>query len=191
MSESGVSPPGAGQPEVWLRANPRPVAALAAIVAACFAVAAAAAWLAGVGLAAMSVGSVVAATVAGGLLAAAIAAVQPRLVRRGDELEVRLSPLAVERVPLEVVECLFRGSEPLPEGRADMPPRFRVGTLVVRLAERAEAWRARPTFRPWGSWADGHIMIDGRWCEPLSHETVGRIAERLLLAKREAAEAAS
>ena len=64
----------------------------------------------------------------------------------------------------------------------------RIGTLVVRFAERAVEWKARPAFRPWGTWDDGHVVIDGRWCEPLSRETVERIAAALLEAKRAARE---
>ncbi|MDA0255661.1 MAG: hypothetical protein O3A18_12360, partial [Planctomycetota bacterium] len=95
--------------------------------------------------------AVVTGLVAVGLIALAAVALRPRLTRRGDRLEVRLTPLGVERVPLELVECLFRGSEPLPAaGDEHAPPQYRVGTLVVRLAERAEAWRRRPTLRPWG-----------------------------------------
>jgi hypothetical protein len=62
-----------------------------------------------------------------------------------------------------------------------------VGTIVVRLAERATEWRDRPSFAPWGSWADGHIICDGRWCEPLSVERARAISASLLEAKREVA----
>jgi hypothetical protein len=98
---------------------------------------------------------------------------------------VRLAPGRVERVPLEVVECVFRGSERLPEQEGEEATRGRrIGTLVVRFAERATEWKVRPAFRPWGTWDDGHVVIDGRWCEPLSRETVERIAAALLEAKR-------
>jgi hypothetical protein len=152
-------------------------------------------------------GSVLAGTVALGLsgwLMAAITAIvalvllnasfaawvvsRPRLAHAGNAIEVRLAPGQVERVPLEIVECIFRGSDPIVRpGDAEAPPQFRVGTVVVRLAERAKAWHQRPTFSQWGTWDDGHIVIDGRWCEPLTRETVQAIASRLLEAKRQVA----
>jgi hypothetical protein len=175
-----------GRPEVWLRGNVRPAGAAAAIAAA---------------VGGLAVVAMIAARSPGWLVATVAAAVglalgaggtavwiasRPRLARRGDALEVRLAPLSVERIPLAVVECIFRGSEPL-ASPGDEPARFRVGTLIVRLAERATAWGSRPTFRPWGTWADGHVVIDGRWCEPLSPEAVRGVAARLLEAKREQA----
>lgn len=191
MSESGVGRTAGEQAEVWLRANHRPVLGLAigpgiALAVVGFLVAAVAPGPAAAAAVAAATGAL-----AAGLIALAAVALRPRLVRRGDQLEVRLTPLGVERVPLELVECLFRGSEPLPAtGDEHGQPRYRVGTLVVRLAERAEAWRSRPTFRPWGGWEDGHITIDGRWCEPLTRERVGQIAERLIAAKRQPANGA-
>ena len=178
------------QREVWLRANVRPVAGLAIVVGL---VAGAAALIASLtGAAPWLVWAV--ATGGGGAVATLAAlgrvAARPRLARAGDALEVRLAPAVVERVPLAVVECIFRGTEPL-AGGGDEQPRFRVGTLVVRFAERAAEWRSRPTFRPWGSWTDGHAVIDGRWCEPLSREKVQAIAAALLEAKRDASGAAA
>ena len=111
------------------------------------------------------------------------AAAQPRLAQRGDRLVARLAPFSVQEVPLEVVECVFHGSQPL-DAPAGLPP-LRVGTIVVRLAERATDWRQRPTFSPWGTWTDGHIVCDGRWCEPLSVERARAISASLLEAKRE------
>jgi hypothetical protein len=174
--------------KVWLRGNVRPVAGLAVITI--IAAAASALGLAAAGLvpAAWLVAGVAAAVLAGAAVVTRAAAA-PRLERDGDRLAIRLAPGRVERVPLEVVECVFRGSELLPEpGGDEASPRLRVGTLVVRFAERASEWKARPAFRPWGTWDDGHAVIDGRWCEPLSRETVQRIAADLLAAKREAAE---
>lgn len=172
--------------EVWLRGNLRPVVGLAILVgvaAGAGALAASAAgtapWLAW------------AVAAGGGLVAAVLAAVgcvaaRPRLARCGETLEIRLAPTTVERVPLAVVECIFRGTEPLAGGAGEQP-RFRVGTLVVRFAERAAEWSSRPTFRPWGTWSEGHAVIDGRWCEPLTRAAVERIAAALLEARRQAA----
>jgi hypothetical protein len=177
----------AEQRDVWLKGNLRPVAGLALIAAVTAAAAAAGFAAAGLGWAVWLVGGIAAATLAAAA-AVARAAAAPRLARIGDRLEVRLAPGRVERVPLEVVECVFRGSEVLPEPAGDdAAPRLRVGTLVIRFAERAAEWRSRPAFRPWGTWDDGCAVIDGRWCEPLSRETVQRIASALLDAKRKAA----
>jgi hypothetical protein len=101
---------------------------------------------------------------------------------------VRLAPFVAHDVPLEFVECFFMGSHVLPgaDGRDDLPGR-RVGTLVMRIAERAAAWQARPTFAPWGTWAEGAIVFDGRWCEPLSVELARSLSGRLVDAKRAAA----
>lgn len=167
--------------EIWLRGNVRPV-----VVAAAVAALAGAAGLAGLVAAGspawlrwLVCGAV--ATTLAAVAAVGLAAGRPRLARCGNHLEIRLSPTGVERVPLDVVECVFRGTEPVTTRAAG----FRVGTLVVRFAERAAGWRARDTFRPWGTWDEGHAVIDGRWCEPLSRQTVERLAGRLLEAKRE------
>jgi hypothetical protein len=154
---------------VWLRSNPRPAVAGAVVVALAGAVAAATLWVAG--------------GPAWGWWAL-VAASLPRLVRRGGMLRVRLSPLTAHDVPLEIVECVFPGSSPL-EG-SEAAPR-RVGTVVMRLAERAVAWKERPTFAAWGTWNDGHVVIDGRWCEPLSLEVTKQLGQRILEAKREVA----
>jgi len=138
-------------------------------------------------------GSAVVAALAGGAVAApllgmALAALQPRLERRNAALVVRLQPLVAHRVPLAVVECVFPGSQPLPRasGPTMVPPDRRVGTIVIRLAERATEWRHRSTFTPWGTWDDGHIVIDGRWCEPLLPDFTRSLGGRLMEAKREA-----
>jgi len=175
--------------EIWLRGNVRPAALLVA-----------AALATGTGLAVLAVlpptapvarpVAIAYAIVAGPLVAGlALAAARPRLSRRGSTLRVRLAPLTAHDVPLEFVECFFMGSHVLPDrdGRDDVP-RQRVGTLVMRIAERAAAWQARPTFAPWGTWSAGAIVFDGRWCEPLSVELARGLSGRLVDAKRESAE---
>lgn len=169
--------------EVWLRGNMRPVVGLAL----------------GSGVAIAAVGGVVLA-LGGAAWAAPVTAIgfglflpvfavlafmaaRPRLRRRGVALEVRLSPARVERLPLEVVECVFPGSRPLPAAFSHATDR-RVTTVILRLAERATAWSDRPTFPPWGTWEDGHIMIDGRWCEPLSSDRTRALANRLTAARQ-------
>jgi hypothetical protein len=179
--------------DVWLRGNVRPVLGLAAAAALVGAGLTAAVFLAG----GPTLGKWLVAVywiVAAGLVAAlAAAAMRPRLVHRVDSksesvLEVRLAPGSSHAVPLDVIECFFMGSQRL-EGEdvdvdADDPPTQRVGTLVVRVAERAKEWQARPTFAPWGTWQDGAIVFDGRWCEPLSVELARRLSGKLVDAKR-------
>ena len=181
--------------DVWLRGNMRPVLGLAAVVALIGAAVTAGSYFAGgptVGRWIVSVYWIVAA----GLVAAlAAAAMRPRLVHRVDSksanvLEVRLAPGAAHAVPLDAIECFFMGSQRLePEGAvAYDQPTHRVGTLVMRVAERAKEWQARPTFAPWGTWQDGAIVFDGRWCEPLSVELARRLSGKLVDAKRAVAD---
>ena len=182
--------------EVWLRGNLRPVAVLAAASLAGLALCAAAMLRAG-GMrmppAAAVAGAAVVSAVLLALAALAAGAARPRLARRGDRLVVRLSPAGVAAVPRDGGECFFQGSNPL--DRQGQPTcgdhaSCRVNTLVMRLAERAEEHRMRRTFTPWGTWDDGYVVFDGRWCEPLSADLARALSRRLLDAKREAAEAA-
>jgi hypothetical protein len=172
--------------EVWLRGNPRP----AAVALAASLVAAAIAAGAMVALRPPAWGiAVVAAVCVVGLLAATAfvwSAARPRLACRGGVVEVRLAPLGVQRVPLDVVECVFPGSQPVVADSGDVAAR-RVNTLVLRLAERAAEWRTRPVAAAWGSWADGTVVFDGRWCEPLTPALAREISTRLLEARRRVA----
>lgn len=190
--------------EVWLRGNVRPVLALGGLAVVGAAASAVTAVALGAGPA--IVWSCVAVAVFAGLVAVALARAASgiRVGRRGHALVLRLSPRRVDVVPLAVVECVFPGSRPLAgtelggdavedgDGPAGAePPTRRVGTLVIRFAERAAEWRERPTFAAWGTWRDGHAIVDGRWCEPLSAEVARRIGARLLEAKREAVDASA
>lgn len=172
--------------EVWLRGNPRPaIIALAAISAAVAAAAATAVAIRPPGW----VTAILATSGVAGLLAAVAfvwAASRPRLACRGGVVEVRLAPLGVHRVPLDVVECVFPGSQPL-AGEAGEDAARRVNTLVLRLAERAAEWRARPVAAAWGSWEDGNVVLDGRWCEPLTPALIREVSTRLLEARRRVA----
>lgn len=179
----------AAQPvDVWLRSNPRP--AVVAVVATCLATLL---LVGGVRAAGGGPWAVLGAAVVGGLAVAVVcglllAAWLPRLERRGPRMRIRLAPFIGHDVPLEVVECVFPGSRVLADGTPG-PAARRVGTVIVRLAERAEEWRRRPAFSAWGSWQDGQVVIDGRWCEPLSPAVTQRLGQRILEAKREVAAA--
>ena len=194
---SGRGSAGSLRADVWLAGNVRPAVGLALVAAAAgLAAVAAQVAAAGVWLVWPLVGLAVGLGIAAAVLA--VAAARPRLACGADALLVRLSPWRAEAVPLDVVECVFHGSQPLTGAALEhshdvgppggTPPPRRVGTLVIRLAERAVGWRSRATFPPWGIWDDGHIIIDGRWCEPLSQELARSIGERLVVAKRAAAE---
>lgn len=180
-----------GEPaEVLLRGNVRPVVGLAVVVATVFAavVVATRSTDARQSLRGPVAAGAVLAAVAVGMLA--VAAARPRLRCSGDALLVHLSPTRVERLPLDVAECFFPGSNPLTRGgeqTCEHHAAFRVNTLVLRLAERADDYRARPTFTPWGTWGDSYVVFDGRWCEPLSPDLARRLGHRLVEAKRAAA----
>lgn len=173
--------------EIWLRGNVRPAVgllaaagAVAAIVVVAIAFGQPARWLSAV--AAVGAAAFVA-------MAAALAwsASRPRLVRRGPVLEVRLSPLVVHHIPVDVVECVFPGSQSLDgDGEPESAVGRRVNTLVLRLAERAVDWKTRPVVAAWGAWNDGNVVFDGRWCEPLSASVTREISARLLEARRQA-----
>ena len=167
--------------EVWLRGNVRPVLGLTAVAAA-IGTALVAALLA-TGMHAVHVRLVAAYWLVAAAVVAAVAVVaaRPRLERRGGMLRVRLAPGRADEVPLAAVECFFLGSHPL---GPDDAVTHRVGTLVMRIAERAAEWQERPTFVPWGTWNEGAVVFDGRWCEPLSIELARRLSGRLVEAKR-------
>ena len=185
--ESTMTHAGIQHAEIWLRGNIRPVAWLALFVA----------MVAGGLIAAVSMGAtkplywlLVAAFcgLAGGSVGMmAWVAARPRLERKGDFLQIRLSPTSVQQVPLEAVECFFQGSNPI--ARSGEPTcgdhaAFQVNTLVMRLAERAADISSCQTFTPWGTWDDGYVIFDGRWCEPLSADLARSLSRRLLDAKR-------
>jgi hypothetical protein len=100
--------------EIWLRGNLRPVAWLALVEAVV-----AGGLIAAVALRAPSLTSFLLVAVpfcgiAAGIVGVlAYAAARPRLERVGGCLRVRLSPTAVEDVPLDAVECFFQGSNPI------------------------------------------------------------------------------
>jgi len=174
--------------DVWLRGNMRPAIVVAAAFTLICGLLLASLWLADTPPSPLMVWLVrgfcvlSAATMAMFLVAASRA----RLERVGDALRVRLALFRSHDVPLDVVECFFLGSHPLeqPGTARDDRPTHRVGTLVVRLAERAAEWHERPTMSEWGSWKEGAIVCDGRWCEPLSADLVRSLTQRLVEAKR-------
>lgn len=179
--------------EVWVRGNARVSGTLAAVAIVCTGIAVTAVLLAGGGGSSPTPWWIVAGAAgvtASGAFLLAWASARPRLVRRGNSLVVQVSPVARETVPLDIVECFFPGSNRLgadggPAGGEQAA--FRVGTLVIRLAERALDYRKRGTFPPWVTWDDSCIVLDGRWCERLTPEFARELGSRLVAAKRVAA----
>ncbi len=187
---AAVSRSDGGPGEVWLRGNLRPVVWLAAVTAGLAAVFLAALAVGGAPQGARLAAAIGCGAVGAGVGGLAVAAARPRLELHRDRLRVRLAPGVVREVPLACVECFFPGSQVV-AGRAaaaaDPPAAWRINTLVMRLAERATEHAARPTFTPWGTWQDGYVIFDGRWCEPLSPDLARQLGRRLVDAKRASA----
>jgi hypothetical protein len=57
-------------------------------------------------------------------------------------------------------------------------------TVVVRLAEKEEAWRKQEVKPALGSWCESYITIRGNCCEPLNVELVQRLNQQLAAAQR-------
>ena len=117
----------------------------------------------------------------------AFTAKQARIYLEDSELIVRIGPASVERLPLDAVECFFLGSQPLNHSGdpvASDEAAFRVGTIVVRVAERY-GHLVSGRRGTWACWEDGYLVVDGRWSEPLVVETLRRINGRLAVAKRQ------
>lgn len=117
----------------------------------------------------------------------AFTAKQGRVFLEDSELLVRLGPASIERLPLDAVECFFLGSRLLDRSGDPVTSEeaaFRVGTLVIRVAERY-GHLASGRRGPWARWEDGYLVVDGRWSEPLAVETLRRINGRLAVAKRQ------
>lgn len=113
---------------------------------------------------------------------------QPRLSYAKELLCVRLRPGHPPiQVPIEVVECFFLGQGPtlLPRLFVDRGKVEETSTIVVRLAESAEAWKQFDVKPGLGLWCDGYITIRGTWCEPISNELLKRLNDNLIAAHRE------
>lgn len=200
------APRAEGGSTVWLRANPRPVWLAAAAQWGGLAIV----WLLVAGLAGWPPfgpwsGAAVGAAALAAVLAIAVgiiarAALLPRVERRGDRLRVRVAPGRTADLPVATVECFFLGSDALAGEPSASPATHRVGTLVIRCAERdaaacaalVEGPPAAGTTAPgghapgaWGRWQDGAVVLDGRWCEPLSVDLARRLSGLLVEARRD------
>jgi hypothetical protein len=111
----------------------------------------------------------------------------PRLAYRDGMLQVYLRGFDVLEVPIEHVECFFRGQGESLVGRAAadavQPPQ--ATTIVVRLAEAAHDFQRREVRRELGGWCEGYITIRGTWCEPIDADLLTRLNRRLVEVHRE------
>lgn len=179
--------------ETWLRTNQR-LLALGLIGPACgllgsvavgvWAAVAQRGWPWFVGCAVIGVPAVIALAALARLLRA------PVLAYSEGYLLVALNRGRPERVPIEIVECFFRGQGETPvAGRPNGVP---AAHIVVRLAEAAETWHHREVEGKWGRWCGGYITIYGTWCEPITADLLRSLNARLtavLRAQREATSA--
>jgi len=110
----------------------------------------------------------------------------PRLAYEDGFLIVNLGIWKTYRVPVEFVECFFAGRAathlPSPAGQ---PHATKAWSVVVRLAESAKDWHARPVTAAWGEWREGYITIRGTWCEPIDPEVLKVLNHRLATAHRQ------
>ncbi|MDP6442574.1 MAG: hypothetical protein QGG36_10165 [Pirellulaceae bacterium] len=112
----------------------------------------------------------------------------PRIGYQDAHLLVYLTGPQPERVPIELVECFFRGQGPGfvhssdDEYDDELP---QANNVLVRLAERDENWRERETKRALGHWCDGYITIRGVWCEPIDGDLLQILNAKLAAAHRD------
>jgi hypothetical protein len=108
----------------------------------------------------------------------------PRVAYEEGELLVYLEPTRPTRLPVEIVECFFLGM-----GDSDLPPLEgappKTQNVVIRLAERAEQWRARPVRPQFGHWCDGYITLRGTWCQPLTPQLLKELNHKLAQVHRQ------
>jgi hypothetical protein len=108
---------------------------------------------------------------------------QPRLGYSAGYLLVYLEGSVPEKVPIDVVECFFRGqAEGLLRGADGRDAE--VATVIVRLAESATQWHHRDVKPAFGMWCEGYITIRGTWCEPITTELMKQLNQRLVEAHR-------
>lgn len=108
----------------------------------------------------------------------------PRLAYRNGDLLVYLRSWQPDRVPIEAVECFFRG-----QGSSDIPVQSAIdpqtSTIVVRLAEAAVDYHHVEVKPAMGQWCGGYIVLRGTWCEPITAELMQKLNRRLVEVHRE------
>jgi hypothetical protein len=174
--------------EIWVRTNRRALgAALAAAAGAACVLAALFACVGpalGLGIWALFLGSLLVTVLGYVALSLLYQLSLPRLAYANGKLLVYLTSAEPQRVPIEIVELFFigQGSSLVPTTSAQPS---RSVTVVIRLAEAAKEWHARPVKPALGEWREGYIILRGTWCEPVTKELVKGLNERLVAAHRE------
>ncbi len=107
----------------------------------------------------------------------------PRLAYRDGQVLffLRLGPPIV--VPLEALEIFLVGRQGAHAGPVGRPAQ--VACVIVRMRDRAKAWRECQVSPALASWQDGYVTIRGTWCEPVSPDLLKRLNRRLRELQRE------
>lgn len=168
--------------EVLLRPNQRPLLVALTVSLLCLLGGLALCWWARNNTFGFGIGVVVSLW-AGLALAAAVGTLsRPILEHRDGHLVVRLGPTHPYRIPIEFVECFFRGQGPT-EVRSGEGPE--ASNIVVRLAEAANDWRKQEVPARFGRWCDGYITINGLWCQPIDADLLREMNARLVQIHRQ------
>ncbi len=101
-----------------------------------------------------------------------------RLHQGQGQLWFYLRWIGVIRVPIQFVEGFLLGQGPtlLPVRATE---NIETSTLVVKLADSAEAYARVEVDRALASWCNHYVTVRGMWCEPLSLSLVNRLNARL------------
>jgi hypothetical protein len=119
-----------------------------------------------------------------GLLALVREMLRPRLSYADGHLRVHLGNGPPEKVPIEFVECFFRGQgSSMVKDHSGHEPE--VATVIVRIAERAADYKHRDVKAALGHWCEGYITLRGTWCEPIDNDGLLALNRRLVAAQRE------
>lgn len=115
----------------------------------------------------------------------------PRLARVGDQFLIYLRDFRPLRVPVEVVECFFRGQAPVgisvPARSGGEELALESVNVVMRLAERSFFYHEREVAPSLGKWCGGYVTLRGTGCEPITPQLLEQLNRRLALLHRERA----
>ena len=106
----------------------------------------------------------------------------PRLGYEDGQLLVYGGGLRPTRVPIDVVEVVFRGQGAA--GGSAAGEKLQATNLVVRLAERAKTWQEREMRSTFGTWKNGYITLNGAWCERIDSDLIHAVNRRLVEKKK-------